>query len=70
VQAILHLAQVLKVTTVAEGIEEPAQAQRLTELGCDHAQGYFFGRPAAPPECEGRSTYSRSASKTPILEAS
>ena len=47
-----------------------SQAQRLTELGCDHAQGYFFGRPAARPGCEGRSTYSRSASKTPILEAS
>jgi diguanylate cyclase (GGDEF)-like protein/PAS domain S-box-containing protein len=47
VQAILHLAQVLRVTTVAEGVEVREQADRLRELGCDQAQGYFFGRPAA-----------------------
>jgi EAL domain-containing protein (putative c-di-GMP-specific phosphodiesterase class I) len=33
---------------VAEGIEEPAQLQRLRDLGCHHGQGYLFSRPAEP----------------------
>ena len=69
VQAILHLAQVLRVTTVAEGIEHEAQALRLRELGCDLAQGFFFGRPAADTH-QGRIAHSSSSAKTPILEAS
>jgi EAL domain-containing protein (putative c-di-GMP-specific phosphodiesterase class I) len=69
VQAILHLAQVLRVTTVAEGVEEEAQAIRLRELGCDLAQGYYFGRPAEDP-LSVRMAYSSSETKRPILEAS
>ena len=67
VQAILHLAQVLRVTTVAEGVEEASQAERLTQLGCDCAQGFFFGRPAPLPAREGRSTYSRFSPVAPML---
>ena len=67
VQAILHLAQVLKVTTVAEGIEQQAQATRLAELGCDLAQGFYFGRPTPEPVKEGRSAYSRFPAIAPIL---
>ena len=69
VQAILHLAQVLRVTTVAEGIEHEVQAVRLRELGCDMAQGFYFGRPAADAY-SGPMAHSRSEAKTPILEAS
>jgi EAL domain-containing protein (putative c-di-GMP-specific phosphodiesterase class I) len=69
VQAILHLAQVLRVTTVAEGIEHEAQALRLRELGCDLAQGFYFGRPAADALL-GRIAHSSSDARTPILEAS
>ncbi|MEY2432359.1 MAG: hypothetical protein QOC92_2084 [Acidimicrobiaceae bacterium] len=68
VKAILHLAQVLRVTTVAEGVEQPAQADRLRELGCDQAQGFFFGQPAAEPVV--RIAPSRSSAARPILEAS
>ncbi|MGD0387157.1 MAG: EAL domain-containing protein, partial [Solirubrobacteraceae bacterium] len=32
-------------TTVAEGIEHPAQRALLVELGCDLGQGFLFGRP-------------------------
>ena len=67
VQAILHLAQVLRVTTVAEGIEEPGQAGRLAELGCDLAQGFYFGRPAPQPVTEDRLAYSRFSAAAPIL---
>ena len=69
VQAILHLAQVLRVTTVAEGVEHADQAERLRELGCDRAQGFHFGRPSADVRCV-RFVPSRSGAETPILEAS
>jgi diguanylate cyclase (GGDEF)-like protein/PAS domain S-box-containing protein len=69
VQAILHLAQVLRVTTVAEGIEHAEQADRLRELGCDKAQGYYFGAPAPEVLIEPFGP-SSSAAKSPILERS
>jgi EAL domain-containing protein (putative c-di-GMP-specific phosphodiesterase class I) len=37
---------------VAEGIEHPAQAERLRQMGCRFGQGYLFGRPAPAHEVE------------------
>ncbi|WP_230316534.1 bifunctional diguanylate cyclase/phosphodiesterase [Conexibacter sp. W3-3-2] len=48
VAAIVSLSHALGLRTVAEGIEDVRQVQRLRGLGCDTAQGYFFARPAAP----------------------
>jgi EAL domain-containing protein (putative c-di-GMP-specific phosphodiesterase class I) len=31
---------------VAEGVETEAMLGAVLEAGCDHAQGYLFGRPA------------------------
>ncbi|MFC4655750.1 EAL domain-containing protein [Rheinheimera marina] len=45
VRAVIRLANALGLTTVAEGIELPEQAELLRELGCHKGQGYFFGRP-------------------------
>ncbi len=45
VAAVLHMAGGFGVTAVAEGVETEDQAQRLREMGCSHAQGYWFGRP-------------------------
>jgi diguanylate cyclase (GGDEF)-like protein/PAS domain S-box-containing protein len=45
VQTIIAMAHSLDLRTVAEGVENPAQAERLLALGCDRAQGYYFGRP-------------------------
>ncbi len=45
VEAIVALAHSLEMTTVAEGIEDAAQRQRLHELGCVVGQGYLFSRP-------------------------
>ena len=39
---ILQLTAGLEVTSVAEGIERPAQLHMLKELGCDVGQGYLL----------------------------
>jgi diguanylate cyclase (GGDEF)-like protein/PAS domain S-box-containing protein len=48
--AIISLAHSLGLTVTAEGVETAAQAQRLRDLDCDTAQGWFFARPAAADE--------------------
>ncbi|MEV6303248.1 EAL domain-containing protein [Actinoplanes sp. NPDC051861] len=35
------------LTAVAEGVEDPAQAEMLMELGCSVGQGFLFGYPGA-----------------------
>jgi EAL domain-containing protein (putative c-di-GMP-specific phosphodiesterase class I) len=45
VDAIIRLSDSLALRTVAEGIEEEAQRERLAELGCSFGQGYLFARP-------------------------
>ncbi|MGZ4798117.1 MAG: putative bifunctional diguanylate cyclase/phosphodiesterase [Acidimicrobiia bacterium] len=47
VRAVVGLAQAMELGTVAEGVEEPEQADALRSAGCTRAQGYLFGRPAA-----------------------
>jgi EAL domain-containing protein (putative c-di-GMP-specific phosphodiesterase class I)/ActR/RegA family two-component response regulator len=39
------LAHELRMTVVAEGIEEPAERAVLEAVGCDLLQGYLFARP-------------------------
>jgi len=43
--AIIAMAHSLGFTVVAEGVESEAQFELLRERGCDHAQGYWLGRP-------------------------
>ena len=50
--AIVSLAHALRLKTVAEGIEQPAQLHWLTAIGCEFGQGYLFG-PARPAEFYG-----------------
>jgi predicted signal transduction protein with EAL and GGDEF domain len=49
VDAILRLAGSLNLSTVAEGIEQAFQAERVRELGCELGQGHLFSKPL-PPE--------------------
>jgi diguanylate cyclase (GGDEF)-like protein len=48
VAAILAMAKALRLVVVAEGIETSTQRARLTELGCECAQGYLFAPPLTP----------------------
>jgi diguanylate cyclase (GGDEF)-like protein len=41
-EAIVGLANALELVLIAEGIEQPSQANRLLELGCELGQGYLF----------------------------
>ncbi len=39
------LAKTLGMTTTVEGVETAAIARQLRDMGCDIAQGYYFGHP-------------------------
>ena len=45
VASTIGLAHALGQTVVAEGIEDAATLALLRSMGCDHAQGFFLGRP-------------------------
>ncbi len=45
VRTILSLAQVLGMSTLAEGVEEPAQLEVLHRVGCNLIQGFLVARP-------------------------
>jgi diguanylate cyclase (GGDEF)-like protein len=47
VAAVIQFAHALGLSVTAEGIERPAQLDRLAELGCDYGQGFLFSAPAA-----------------------
>ena len=45
VAAVTHLAHVLGLTVVAEGVQTQLQRDEIQAIGCDFAQGYFYARP-------------------------
>jgi len=45
VRSIIGLSDTLKVTSVAEGIENNEQRQFLLDNGCESGQGYFYWQP-------------------------
>jgi diguanylate cyclase (GGDEF)-like protein len=47
VRATITLIENLGMSSLAEGVEELAQAEILRSLGCRSAQGYLFSRPVA-----------------------
>jgi diguanylate cyclase (GGDEF)-like protein/PAS domain S-box-containing protein len=50
VRLVIELSHTLGMKVVAEGVETLAQYEKLTTLGCDVLQGYFFGKPLPPGE--------------------
>jgi diguanylate cyclase (GGDEF)-like protein len=45
IDVMVHLAGVLGVRTVAEGVETPAELEQLRQAGVDSAAGYLLGEP-------------------------
>jgi diguanylate cyclase (GGDEF)-like protein/PAS domain S-box-containing protein len=48
VLAMLALANSLKISVIAEGVENREQLDFLARNGCRRIQGYYFSRPVAP----------------------
>jgi EAL domain-containing protein (putative c-di-GMP-specific phosphodiesterase class I) len=45
---VIRLSRSLNIDTIAEGVEDAAQATELTLLGSRLAQGYHFAEPLEP----------------------
>ncbi|MFX4227112.1 MAG: EAL domain-containing protein [Porticoccaceae bacterium] len=52
VESVLALGRAFDVRVFAEGVETLEVANRLLELGCKYAQGYYFGKPMTADELE------------------
>jgi diguanylate cyclase (GGDEF)-like protein/PAS domain S-box-containing protein len=52
VKTIIAMAQSLNLEVIAEGVETQEQKQILQHNGCNHFQGYLFGRPVPIEEFE------------------
>ncbi|HEV3354646.1 MAG TPA: EAL domain-containing protein [Acidimicrobiales bacterium] len=50
VEAIVQIGRTLGLCTVAEGIEEPIQHERLQAMGCERGQGFHYARPGPAGE--------------------
>ncbi len=53
VRAITTLGRSLGVGTLAEGVEDAAQIERLKVDGCTSVQGYFYSRPIPTKDIQG-----------------
>jgi diguanylate cyclase len=52
-EAVVAMADALGISVIAEGVETREQLARLTLLGYDLAQGYYFARPRPAEEVRG-----------------
>ena len=52
VAAMTHMAHVLGLTVVAEGVESRLQRDELINIGCETGQGFFYARPLTAEEIE------------------
>jgi diguanylate cyclase (GGDEF)-like protein/PAS domain S-box-containing protein len=65
VRTIASLADILGIAVAAEGVETPAQLERLLALGCDQWQGHLFGMPLDAAGFAGLFNAPRSANSVP-----
>lgn len=49
---IMGIARSMNLPVVAEGVETNEQLERLQQIGCDYAQGYYFAKPMSCVEFE------------------
>jgi diguanylate cyclase (GGDEF)-like protein/PAS domain S-box-containing protein len=73
--AIIQLAQIFNLKSVAEGIESPGQVTRLQDVDCEFGQGFHFAKPlygheimamaeAADPSAPARQAASQGPAKS------
>ena len=60
-EAMIDMAHRLGLKVVAEGVEKKAQEQIIKALGCDHAQGFLYGKPqpTLTMSAHGRSKFNK-----------
>ena len=46
-KSVISMADSLGMDVITEGVETEEQLRVLTEMGCNHFQGYFFCRPVS-----------------------
>jgi EAL domain-containing protein (putative c-di-GMP-specific phosphodiesterase class I) len=70
VEAVIGMADAFALDVIAEGIETPAQAKRLAQLGCRFGQGFLFSKPLPPQELESLASLEFSDSPDAISASS
>ena len=68
VAAMVGLGHSLGLVTIAEGIENRAEAAMLARMGCDGGQGWLYGRPVPPEDVLGMLSASASAAPFPVSD--
>ncbi|MEP6561587.1 MAG: EAL domain-containing protein [Nakamurella sp.] len=66
-RALLALGRDLNLLVTAEGVERPAQAEILRELGCPLVQGYLYARPASAHQLEHLLTLPGTVRRSSVL---
>lgn len=51
-KSIIELKNYMNYNVVAEGVETKEELDILTEIGCDHIQGYYFSKPMTKSDAE------------------
>ena len=51
-ESVISLAESLGMDVIAEGVETEEQLRILSEMGCNHFQGYYFSKPIPVDEFE------------------
>ncbi len=66
--AIVALGRALRLSVIAEGVEQWSQLGRLRTLGCEYAQGFYFARPLDPASIESLLAHGSILSGDPDVE--
>ncbi|MET3709807.1 diguanylate cyclase (GGDEF)-like protein [Sphingomonas trueperi] len=69
VRAVAGLGRALGMPVTAEGVETPAAAEALREMGCEQAQGFFYGRPKPVADPAPRAAEARGEEPTEVDRA-